>query len=159
MQSVDPQRSRLVFPPARSLVVGDSRKCRGCGCCELVCSLRLLGEFRPSLSAIHVTKDVFDLEFRPETCRQCAQPACMLACPVEGAMYVNAVTGARVIDASICVGCRACEEACPFHVIRYQPEEKVCVKCDLCGGAPECIDYCPRDALLVLEPGRGRRGD
>ncbi|MEM3047102.1 MAG: 4Fe-4S dicluster domain-containing protein [Candidatus Bathyarchaeia archaeon] len=140
----------------RMLIVGDPRNCRGCGSCELVCSLRLVGECRPSLSAVRVLKDIFRIEFRPETCRQCLTPACMLACRIEGAMYVDQATGARMIDQARCVGCRACELACPFHAVRYRPETNTCVKCDLCSGAPECVEYCPRDALILVQTGRRR---
>jgi Fe-S-cluster-containing dehydrogenase component len=34
----------------------------------------------------------------------------------------------------------------------FNPEKRVVMACDLCGGEPKCIDFCPEEALeLVTE--------
>lgn len=44
-----------------------------------------------------------------------------------------------------CVGCQACERACPLQAVWIH--EKKAYKCDLCGGEPECVKYCSQEAL------------
>ena len=41
-----------------------------------------------------------------------------------------------------CIGCLACVDACPFGAIQINPDGDV-LKCDLCGGDPVCVKYCP----------------
>jgi len=40
----------------------------------------------------------------------------------------------------------ACVDACPFGAIQLDPEGNP-LKCDLCGGAPMCAQYCPVEAI------------
>ena len=82
------------------------------------------------------------------TCLQCEAPECLAACPA-GALLRDEGTGAVIIDKEACTGCKACIEACsqtPSR-IRYDERRGVCVKCDLCGGAPLCVRYCMEGAL------------
>ncbi|MEM3019393.1 MAG: 4Fe-4S dicluster domain-containing protein [Candidatus Bathyarchaeia archaeon] len=137
----------------RFFISGDPDRCRGCGCCELICSLIHEGECNPSTSRIVVKKDFFQLKFEPETCRQCPEHPCLSACPV-GAIRVDPKTGAKVLEDSLCVGCGLCARACPFnldgYILRFHPGRKVYLKCDLCGGNPACVEYCPREALKLV---------
>ena len=58
---------------------------------------------------------------------------------------------ARVTYPEDCTGCGACAKACPFNkegtVIRLNGESGIYVKCDLCGGDPKCVPFCPTKAL------------
>lgn len=82
---------------ALRLVVYQTR-CDGCRLCELVCSLRMHGEFNPSRSAVRVSKLesrgiyfpvispfsglLLDPEERPITCDLCdGRPRCVEICP------------------------------------------------------------------------------
>jgi Fe-S-cluster-containing hydrogenase component 2 len=47
-----------------------------------------------------------------------------------------------------------CITACPFGVISLHPEKHVAIKCDLCGGDPECVKHCPTGALKYLPASR-----
>lgn len=142
---------------AKYVVVGDPEKCRGCGCCEMICSLVHEGKCSRTLSRIHPVIDQMKLKFSaPVVCKQCDFPACYYACPVN-ALYIDEKTGARCIDPEKCIGCKKCMQACPFDIprISYDPERKICIKCDLCGGDPQCVEYCPSNALtLVSTEGR-----
>jgi len=135
----------------RAIQVTDKNLCIGCGNCMLVCSLMHEGECSIAMARIHVTKDLFLGQYEPEPCEQCENAQCLEACPIEGALTVDEVTGAKVIDHELCIGCRACEEACIFAPlksrIRYDERKNVCVKCDLCGGEPECVKVCPVQIL------------
>ena len=83
----------------------------------------------------------------PIICRHCKNPPCLSACPVVGAMVEDEKTGVVVIDELKCIGCLNCVEACPFGAIFVGPNREI-LKCDLCGGDPECVKYCqPRDQL------------
>ena len=39
-------------------------------------------------------------------------------------------------------------------IVRLDEEAGVCVKCDLCGGAPKCVAVCPTDALTYISDRR-----
>ena len=134
----------------RMYIDSDSALCSGCRRCQLACSLFHYGECNPEIACVQVTKDVFSGEYQIETCRQCEEPQCIDACPVE-AIHVDEKTGARVIDENECIGCRACEEACPYHMIGYNAERNVCFKCDLCGGNPQCVAHCPLAAVTLFK--------
>lgn len=58
-----------------------------------------------------------------------------------------------VIREERCTGCRACEEACPFKVIRFDGEKGKALKSDFCQGEPECVKWCPMNALGVTQYG------
>jgi Fe-S-cluster-containing dehydrogenase component len=123
--------------------------CAGCRTCEAVCSLYKEGISNPELSRIHVFKDELDgYRCEPQPCRQCVHPGCLPVCPT-GALHVDDVTGTRVIDEMICDGCQLCMQACVFKPkrIRFNAQKKVCFKCDLCGGEPQCVKFCPTGAL------------
>lgn len=120
----------------------DSRFCDGCGICELVCSLSKTGSVNPLLARLRVHRSRDPGPTRVAICRHCTTPLCQEACPVPGAMYLDMKTGAVVVDPKTCIGCLACLDACPFGAIWLGPGREV-LKCDLCGGDPLCVKYCP----------------
>jgi len=52
-----------------------------------------------------------------------------------------------IIKAYFCVDCGKCVEVCPFDVIWLNKKEGKVFKCDLCNGDPECVKWCPHEAL------------
>ena len=40
--------------------------------------------------------------------------------------------------------------SCPFGAITYDTDRRSLMKCDLCGGDPQCVRFCPTDALKFL---------
>jgi len=42
-------------------------------------------------------------------------------------------------------------KACPWNMIVYNEEADTYSKCDLCGGDPQCVKYCPADAIKFIE--------
>jgi Fe-S-cluster-containing hydrogenase component 2 len=43
-----------------------------------------------------------------------------------------------------------CVSACPVGAVVVDPEEGTASKCDLCGGEPQCVKYCPAGVLKLL---------
>ena len=86
----------------------------------------------------------------PYVCTQCAEAWCMQACPVD-AISVDKSTGAKIVSASLCVGCKVCTIACPFGTINYNIDTTKVDKCDLCGGDPDCVKACPTPALTYVD--------
>lgn len=145
------------LPRRRCFVKVLSEHCRGCGLCELVCSICHEGEARPNISRINVKKDRDNYQFKLSVCFQCKKPECVPACPT-GAIIVERKTGAKIVDEELCNNCGLCAEACPFnadgHIIFPHPSKTLHVKCDLCffrAGGPVCVEICPTRALVLKE--------
>ncbi|MEL6288951.1 MAG: 4Fe-4S dicluster domain-containing protein, partial [Pseudomonadota bacterium] len=132
----------------RALVI-DPGKCTGCKQCELACSHVKEGSFNPAKSRIRVFDFHQKARFVPYTCTQCDEAWCQQACPT------NAITtdahGVKVVNDSLCVGCKVCTIACPFGTVNYNADTGKVIKCDLCGGDPACATYCPTDAITYSD--------
>ena len=131
----------------------DPSKCTGCMLCEAFCSFKKEGAIWPSKSRITVLKWEEKAAFIPFTCLQCERPLCAEACPV-GAISRDSKTGAMVVNEKRCLGCKTCVLACPFGGINFDEEKGYVVKCDLCGGDPECAKQCPKGAISFVHPDR-----
>ena len=122
-----------------------AKECVGCRICELVCSLRHFEAINPRRARIRVYR--LEDRDRIETCRFCTDPECVKACPT-GAMHLE--EGRAVHDREKCVLCGSCLEACPIPGSLQIFEDEL-LKCDLCGGDPQCVKFCPTDALALRE--------
>jgi Fe-S-cluster-containing dehydrogenase component len=112
------------------------------------------GVIAPELSRIQVKADFLEIIFAPQPCFQCNEPLCMYACPAD-AIYIDEATEAIAIDEVLCIGCCECIEACgelyePAR-LRFDEDRLVVLKCDLCGGQPRCVMFCPMGAVVYLE--------
>lgn len=135
---------------SKSLVV-NLDKCTGCRTCEMACSFMHYGEYNPVKSAVQVSIFTESAFFVPVVCFQCKKPFCEEVCPT-GALTKNDINGAFVVlvDTEKCVGCKMCTLACPFGCITIS-DEGLAKKCDLCMGKPECVVFCPTNALEFKE--------
>jgi Fe-S-cluster-containing hydrogenase component 2 len=141
--------------PSKGVIVVDTNVCGGCRLCESVCSLSHEGVINPELSRIQVLRDwtkpnTIGVEWEPVTCMQCVNAPCLQSCPT-GAISVDETTGARVVNPGLCIGCHTCENVCPFNPprVKYNSLNKA-LKCDLCGGDPQCVKYCGPGALRYV---------
>lgn len=120
-------------------------KCIGCRTCELSCSFakgegNKLGPSRIKVFTAGKEK------FVPYICLHCVDAACAKVCPTD-AIYADYKTEAVRIDEEKCIGCGACQSACPFGNIFISRKEKSVFKCDLCDGDPKCAAFCPTGSL------------
>ena len=132
----------------RQSLVANELACTGCRTCEAVCSLIKIGHICPDNARLFIDRQPFEGLFKPNVCKQCSVPYCLIACPVE-AIGVSPKNGTLVIDQGKCNGCGLCQKACPYDMITFDGEQKKAFKCDLCGGNPQCVRVCPMNALGV----------
>jgi len=131
------------------MIEHDSRKCVFCHLCEWVCSMRAVGQIKPTASAIRVTRSV---RFGPIGFRVCdlcdgrEVQACIEACPTEALTLDGGVV--KYVQEE-CTACLACVEACPIGAVAWDAASEKVVICDLCGGKPLCIEWCPEDVLSL----------
>lgn len=133
--------------PGRVKVLTHAFACQGCRACEAVCSLKHYGEVNPSATGVKIIEKQELGKFHQTLCQQCIDMPCAAPCPVN-AIQRDGFTGAVVI-LDTCTACSACVEACPIHAIQMAEVAGAihAVKCDFCGGIPECVSICPRQAL------------
>jgi len=132
----------------RRFVAADPDKCDGCGICEYVCSMEKEKVFNPLKSRIRVVR-LNLIANVAIACRLCEDAPCVAACPRE-ALSQSEETGVIMVDEDKCDGCGWCIEACEFGAITLHPDSKVVIVCDLCGGEPKCVDWCPEEALKLV---------
>ncbi|MCD6133064.1 MAG: 4Fe-4S dicluster domain-containing protein [Deltaproteobacteria bacterium] len=132
------------------VVVLEPLKCTGCRACEYACSFAHTGLFNPLDSRIKINTFLEDLSFIPSICMQCEEPYCMEVCPT-GALTKNAETGVVEFERNRCIGCKQCIIACPWGSIKLNHTGREIIKCDYCGGDPECIKVCAARALTFEE--------
>lgn len=121
------------------------RNCTGCRTCELACSM-VKGEGGSlGRSRINIYNTGPD-RYMQMTCFHCVEAACMKVCPTD-ALVRNERTRAVELDEERCIGCGLCAAACPFGHIHFDLDTHAPIKCDLCGGDPACVKFCPHRAL------------
>lgn len=135
----------------------DNRKCIGCHACTTACKAE--NEVPLSVNRTWVkyveTGQYPDVtrHFQVTRCNHCANPPCTRICPTE-AMYQRD-DGIVEFDPSICIGCKACMQACPYDAIYIDPEDGTASKCHYCahrtdiGLEPACVVVCPEHAIIA----------
>ncbi len=141
------------------IIVFDPEHCSGCMRCMTACSTYNNGATSLVKSCIHIVRheghaitkadEEDDLVFDMITCQQCEEPRCMYFCPTL-AIERDSTTQAMTINRDKCIVCRMCVVSCPFGAILYDTDRKQVIKCELCGGEPQCVKFCPTDALQFL---------
>ena len=129
--------------------------------CEMACSVQKTARFSSRSSRIWIETDARVGKDIPHVCQQniracragdSQEPRCIAACPLakdpKPPIYWDEKLALVVLNpVSECMGCLACIEACRFGAIRVDPSEQSLIKCDLCGGEPECVTVCVTEAI------------
>ncbi len=135
----------------RKFISADPAKCVGCQICEYACSFTKEKAFNAVKSRIRVVRQD-QVKNIAVTCRLCEDPACVAACP-RNALSQSPITGNIIIDKALCNGCGWCIEACAYGAMMLHPETKTVYVCDLCrhrSDGPQCVKWCPEEALTVV---------
>lgn len=130
--------------------------CTGCSACAVACAVENELPWGTSWRRVetfnaprHPGLPVYHLSL---ACNHCADAPCMAHCPAL-AYTRDPETGAVLLDADRCIGCRYCTWACPYDAPQFEPRSGVVSKCTFCnhrqvaGLAPACVDQCPTGAL------------
>lgn len=121
-------------------------KCNGCNACVEACAKVHTGTVNAVHSRIQIVPDPDEKSYGIALCRQCAEPRCVMDCPAK-ALTKNEETGVIEWDKDKCVNCQLCTLACSWAGITYNPVTQQVMKCDMCGGDPECVKVCEPKAL------------
>ncbi len=133
-------------------------RCIACGKCELACAFAHgddpLQDEAQRVSRLPGTPRIRVLRRGPErgiplTCLQCHEAACMALCPTEALVRDEESGAIRLLDER-CIRCGMCVAACPFGNMAWDEARHRAAKCDLCGGDPRCVPFCPTQALEFL---------
>ncbi|GKX50098.1 ferredoxin-like protein [Budvicia aquatica] len=146
---------------AKGVLVTKRARCTGCHRCETSCTTFNDGSVGTFFSRIKIHRNYYfgddgigsggglygDLNFTPDTCRQCKDPQCLKVCPI-GAISYSEKDGCIAVDHRRCIGCSACTTACPWMMATVNTQTKKSSKCILCG---ECANACPTGALTIID--------
>ena len=137
----------------RKNIVVDMEDCVGCEVCESVCSMAHDDKFNPINSRITRVR-IEPVLNTAMACQLCPKPDCVSSCLLN-ALKQDPESNRINVDDDICDGCGSCVKACPFGVIVIHTEKNIALFCDLCenteAGEPQCIAYCPKEAIHLVE--------
>lgn len=135
----------------------DNRKCIGCHACSTACKSENevpLGVNRTWVKYVETgSYPNTRRHFQVTRCNHCANPPCARICPTE-AMYQRN-DGIVEFDGDLCIGCKACMQACPYDAIYIDPDTDTAAKCHYCahrtdvGLEPACVVVCPEHAIIA----------
>ncbi|HMS18022.1 MAG TPA: 4Fe-4S dicluster domain-containing protein, partial [Planctomycetota bacterium] len=144
----------------------DQRKCIGCHACTVACKSENevpVGSFRTWVK--YVDKGAFPTVRRHFTvlrCNHCDEAPCVEICPVNALhKRPDAIVD---LNRDVCIGCRACMQACPYDALYLNEDTGTAEKCHYCahrtevGLEPACVVVCPERAIVagdVEDPGSG----
>jgi len=143
--------------------------CTGCRMCEFACSAFHEDAYRPSAARIFMEVNPTTADMKGQTCLQMGCAKCQEVCPHDAisAQHITLKPKGRfrgrekldlandvsvlMVDEDLCTNCGECYAVCPTGVIRPHPDRGKAVKCDLCGGVPQCIAFCQNPYVLAVD--------
>ena len=144
---------------ATPTIAFDAARCDGCGECMNACVQAKSAADDPAQSRIRIVRDDDTGSWGIAQCRQCSDPRCASVCPA--AALTKGDDGIVAWDGERCVNCLICTAGCSYGGIAFSEAAGHVVKCDQCGGDPQCVAACTRGALRYVTAARvyNRWGD
>jgi len=134
----------------------DQRRCIGCHACTVACKAENdvpVGDFRTWVKYTEVGRfPQVKRHFAVLRCNQCTNAPCVTICPVT-ALHKRP-DGIVDLDRDVCIGCKACMQACPYDALYLNEDSGAAEKCHFCahrteqGLAPACAVVCPERAII-----------
>ncbi len=134
----------------------DQRRCIGCHACTVACKSENevpLGDFRTWVKYTDVGEfPTVRRHFAVLRCNQCTAAPCVTICPVTA--LDKRPDGIVDLAKDICIGCKACMQACPYDALHLNEDTGGAEKCHFCahrveqGLKPACEIVCPETAII-----------
>ncbi len=148
---------------AQNLLLIDLESCTRCDDCVRACADSHDGVTRLVREGIR-----FDKYLVATSCRSCADPLCLIGCPVGS---IHRQDSMEIVIEDWCIGCGLCAKQCPYGNINMHPVtttedvpgepgwqqpvvKSKAVTCDLCSGMeePSCVYACPHSSAMRVDP-------
>ncbi len=150
--------------------------CVGCQACYVACKQE--NQVAPNIQWNQIQREENEskgiINYFRMSCMHCDEPACMPVCPVKA--ISRGPKGEVLVDDAKCIGCHACEKACPWHVPMFNASGKTSYwdkpalveippaahqkriagkaeHCTLCThrDTPACVEACKLGALTLID--------
>ena len=134
----------------------DQRRCIGCHACTVACKSENevpIGDFRTWVKYTEVGSfPAVKRHFAVLRCNQCTAAPCVTICPVTA--LNKRPDGIVDLNKDVCIGCKACMQACPYDALYLNEDTGGAEKCHFCahrveqGLKPACEVVCPETAII-----------
>lgn len=129
--------------------------CIGCRSCLAACT-QCGGHDNRNRNYVLDVDPFISRQTIPLMCFHCVNPACARSCPAQA---IQIADNGAVLSALVekCIGCQNCTIACPYGIPKFDQEQNLMYKCDLCydrtkeGIPPMCASVCPTNTLQWIE--------
>ncbi|MGA9774644.1 MAG: 4Fe-4S dicluster domain-containing protein [Candidatus Dormiibacterota bacterium] len=133
----------------------DQGTCIGCHACTVACKTEHripVGQFRTWVK--YVDKGAYpatNREFAVMRCNHCSDAPCVRICPTKA--LFKRPDGIVDFDSDRCIGCKSCQQACPYDAIYIDEDSHTAAKCNFCahrvdrGLEPACVVVCPTHSI------------